>query len=69
MTQAELEDLIADVIAAGAEPSSASSDGLSVSAHSLGDRLKAINASAAVDGMDKPQRGLRFTKLRPPGAA
>lgn len=48
-------------------PQSASSDGQSVSARSADDVLKLQNAAKAKTAATKAHRGLRFTKLVPPG--
>lgn len=62
----DLGDTIAD---AASTPSSASSDGQSVSARPLADIVEADRYLRSKEAASKPGRGLRFTKLRPPGAS
>lgn len=49
-------------------PASASLDGESVTQHRIPDQIAARQHSSGVAGAAKGHRGLRFTKLIPPGA-
>lgn len=49
-------------------PKSATVDGVSVTQHSLPELIAAAKYLAAQKGAKQPHRGLRFTKLVPPGA-
>lgn len=62
------EDDINDAIAENATgPKSVSVDGSNVQQHSLADQIAARNDVAAQSSTSKAHRGLRFTKLIPPG--
>lgn len=50
------------------EPRSATNDGVSATQHSLAELIAAAKFLAAQKGAKQPHRGLRFTKLVPPGA-
>lgn len=50
------------------QPKSAASDGLSVTQHSLPDLIKAEQYKASKTAASQPHRGIRFTKLVPPGS-
>lgn len=63
----EISEAIADAAADGTQ--SVTADGMTVSEHSLADRLKALEKLSQDQGASKPHRGLRFTKLIPPGAS
>jgi hypothetical protein len=54
---------------AATEPKSASADGVSVQNHSLDELIRAEKHLAAKSGASKPHRGLRFSKLVPPGTS
>jgi hypothetical protein len=49
-------------------PAKASGDAGSVEQHPLPDQIEADRYLASKDAAQKPQRGLRFNKLVPPGA-
>lgn len=49
------------------EPRQAMADGVSTTAHTLTDLIKADQYTAAKRAAGKPHRGLRFNKLIPPG--
>lgn len=49
-------------------PAEASSDMGSVKQHSLGDLIEADKYLTGKDAVSKGRRGLRFTKLIPPGS-
>jgi hypothetical protein len=49
------------------EPKQAMADGVSTTAHSLPDLIQAEQYAAAKRAVNKPHRGLRFSKLVPPG--
>jgi len=62
------EDDINDAIAENATgPKSVSVDGSNVQQHSLADQIAARNDVASQEAASKAHRGLRFTKLIPPG--
>lgn len=62
------EDDINDAIAENATgPKSVSVDGSNVQQHSLADQIAARNDVASQSSASKAHRGLRFTKLIPPG--
>lgn len=50
------------------EPKSVSTDGQSYEAHALKDQLAALTAATTGTASENPHRGIRFTKLVPPGA-
>ena len=65
---ADLTD-IQDAIAENATgPKSVTNGETTVTEHSIDDQIKAANHLANKAGMNNPSRGLRFTKLIPPGA-
>lgn len=49
-------------------PASAASDGVSVTQHNLKDQIEVDKHLSAKQAVTKPNRGLRFNKLVPPGA-
>ena len=49
-------------------PAKASGDAGAVEQHSLPDQIEADRYLASKEAAKKPQRGLRFNKLVPPGA-
>lgn len=49
-------------------PASVSSDGATVAAHSLADLIEADKYLATKEAAAQVHRGMRFTKLRMPGA-
>lgn len=49
-------------------PAKASGDAGSVEQHPLTDQIEADRYLASKEAANKPQRGLRFNKLVPPGA-
>lgn len=57
-----------DIATAATTPASASADGQSVTARSVDDLIKAKTFTDQNDAAEKVHRGLRFTKLKPPGA-
>ncbi len=59
----------ASVVQAVAGPRSASSDGQSVESHPLPDLIAAEKYLASKRAACNPARGLRFTRLVPPGSA
>lgn len=63
----ELNDIIE---AAAADPKKATVDGTTVEAHSLKDLVEAAKFlnSAGSTAVSRPNRGIRITKLVPPGA-
>lgn len=61
----DLEDEIRKNVAA---PAKASGDAGSVEQHKLAEQIEADRYLASKDAVKKPRRGLRFTKLVPPGA-
>lgn len=62
-------DLSETVTDAAEGPRKASGDAGSYESHSLPDLIKADQYTKASTGAEKPHRGLRFTKLIPPGAS
>lgn len=56
-----------DVETAANQPKQAMADGVSVTNHSLPDLIEAEKHVAAKAAAAKAHRGLRFTKLVPPG--
>jgi hypothetical protein len=60
-------DAIIEQVAA--EPKSVSVDGQSVTNHDLSDLLDARDNDNTNTAIEQKQRGLRFTKLSPPGSA
>lgn len=65
---ADLTD-IQDAIAENATgPKSVTNGETSVTEHSIDDQIKAAKFTANQTGVTNPSRGLRFTKLIPPGA-
>lgn len=61
-------DIIEDAIETTASgPSSVSVDGQSVQAQPLGDLIEAHKYASGDSGLNRNHRGLRFTKLVPPG--
>lgn len=65
MTEGELDDLIDDI---AANPKKVTGDAGSVEEHPIPDLLALRKARQAEEAAAKPARGLRFTKLIPPGA-
>lgn len=64
-----MPDPLADTIdQAAKDPKSVQVDGTKVDAHPLGDQIKADQYNQANVGIAKKHRGLRITKLVPPGA-
>ena len=61
-----LDDTINELAAA---PASTSHDGLTVVERSVGDVIKAEQYRQKVEAVEQPHRGLRFTRLVPPGGA
>jgi len=51
-----------------AQPKAASGDGVSVTQHSLPDLIQAEKHVAAKSAASKAHRGLRFSKIVPPGS-
>ena len=66
-TAAEIKTAIGDSAKDGIK--SATSDGVTTTMDSLKDRIAAERYLAENTAVDKPHRGLRFTKLRSPGTA
>lgn len=62
------DDLSSDIQDAAQGPKQVTSDGLTVQAHPLLDLVKADQYLKAQDAAAKKHRGLRFTRLLPPGA-
>lgn len=62
----DLSDTIETLAAA---PASVSAGDTSVSEQPIGEVIKADQYLAQKDAAEKVHRGLRFTKLKPPGAA
>ncbi len=64
-----MADDLEDEIRKNAEgPAKASGDAGSVEQHKLAEQIEADRYLASKDAVKKPRRGLRFTKLVPPGA-
>lgn len=64
-----MADELEDAIRKNAEgPAKASGDAGSVEQHNLSEQMEADRYLASKDAVKKPGRGLRFTKLVPPGA-
>jgi hypothetical protein len=63
------EDLAQTIRENAAGPKRAQGDSGSVEQHSLADQIEADRYLAAKDAVKKPTKGLRFTKLVPPGTA
>lgn len=61
-------DLTDTIETSASEPASASSDAGSVSQRSLSELIEADKYLKSSDGSSNKSRGLRFTKLVPPGA-
>jgi hypothetical protein len=64
---AEPIDLTPQIATNAQGPASASVDGQSVSQHSLQDQIDADKYLASKEASKRPRRGLRFTKIIPPG--
>lgn len=60
-------DLAGTIATAAASPAAASVDGQSVSARPVGDLITADQYLAAKEAAQKRRRGVRFSKLVPPG--
>ena len=63
------EDLEQTIRENAAGPKRAQGDSGSVEQHSLAEQIEADRYLAAKDAVRKPTKGLRFTKLVPPGTA
>ncbi|MCS6921495.1 MAG: hypothetical protein SNJ74_11945 [Fimbriimonadaceae bacterium] len=64
-----MPDELDDTIAENAKgPAKASGDAGSVEQHPLSEQIEADRYLASKEAAKKPQRGLRFNKLVPPGA-
>jgi hypothetical protein len=64
-----MADDLEDEIHKNAEgPAKASGDAGSVEQHKLAEQIEADRYLASKDAVKKPRRGLRFTKIVPPGA-
>jgi hypothetical protein len=64
-----MADNLEDTIEQNAKgPAKASGDAGSVEQHKLAEQIEADRYLASKDAVKKPRRGLRFTKLVPPGA-
>ena len=63
------EDLEQTIRENAAGPKRAQGDSGSVEQHDLKDQIEADRYLAAKDAVRKPTKGLRFTKLVPPGTA
>jgi hypothetical protein len=64
-----MADDLEDEIRKNAEgPAKASGDAGSVEQHKLAEQIEADRYLASKDAVKKPRRGLRFTKIVPPGA-
>jgi hypothetical protein len=64
-----MPDELDDAIEENAKgPAKASGDAGSVEQHPLPDQIEAAKFLASKDAAKKPNRGLRFNKLVPPGA-
>lgn len=57
-----------DITQAIADPSSASSDGQSVTTRSASDLITLLNYQATLATINKRRRGIRYSKLLNPGA-
>lgn len=64
----DLDDLDDAISQAMTEPAKASADGVSAESHPLSELSKLRRDLAADEGAANPRRGIRFTKLVPPGA-
>lgn len=62
-----MADLSNDIETAATDPASASADGESVQARPLSELIEADKYLKANTGASKAHRGLRITKLVPPG--
>lgn len=69
LTQAQIDQLVAAMVANAASPASASTDAGSVTSRSIGEQIEAIRFAAAMRAASSPGRGLRMTAMRPAGAA
>jgi hypothetical protein len=67
MSCPDADDAEIIVAAAAAGPKSVTTDGMTVEQHGLKDLIAWRNHKAALCAADVPQRGLRFTRLVPPG--
>jgi len=64
-----MADDLEDEIRKNAEgPAKASGDAGSVEQHKLAEQIEADRYLASKEAVKKPHRGLRFTKIVPPGA-
>mgnify|MGYP000129695451 FL=1 len=63
------EDLEQTIRENAAGPKRAQGDSGSVEQHSLADQIEADRYLASKEAVKKPTKGLRFTKLVPPGTA
>jgi hypothetical protein len=64
-----MADDLEDEIRKNAEgPAKASGDAGSVEQHKLAEQIEADRYLSSKDAVKKPRRGLRFTKIVPPGA-
>jgi len=64
----ESDAIAAALVDAASGPKRVKGDAGEVEAHSLDDLIKADQYQRAKDAASSPHRGLRFTKLQPPGA-
>lgn len=64
----DADDILDDIVEDAAKPAKASFDGNSVEQHKLADRLAILDRVAAQNAASSPRRGIRLTKLIPPGA-
>jgi hypothetical protein len=63
------DDTITDAIRENAAgPAKASGDSISVEQHSIREQIEADRYLASKRAASKPHRGLRFTRIVPPGA-
>ena len=63
------DETIADAIKENAAgPAKASGDSVSIEQHSIQDQIAADRYLASKRAANKPHRGMRFTRIIPPGA-
>lgn len=65
MSDQPIEDAIRD---AAPQPAEISADGVTVKQRPIGEQIAADRYLKSVDAAQKPNRGMRLTRLIPPGA-
>lgn len=63
------DDVLATIVSAASGPAKVSGDAGSVEQHPLPDLIAADRYVRSIDAAKRPNRGLKFAKLVPPGTA